>query len=240
MCIRDRHMTSWKEDKYVAMTPKNTDKKNQQIFDWDYFKTKKYVSGLNQQGYTIKLTYGASQDGDMLNTQNLIFFINYELKDKATNQIQKCHVVTANGGVEFPLFNNQSQIEELSNAKLFFAEVAGALSIQAKGGFFIMKIFNTQYEITRNILTLLAKYYKRVFIVKPFVSNPVSNERYVVCDDFIGIDQNVNEKLLGVLQEWMESENQFDYEASEMFFNKFLEFDINNNSKFIENLKKIQ
>ena len=80
--------------------------------------------------------------------------------------------MTANGGTEFSLFNNQSQLEELENAKLFFAEAITALSIQEKGGFFIMKIFNTQFEITRNILTLLAKYYKKVYLVKPFISHP--------------------------------------------------------------------
>ncbi len=50
-------------------------------------------------------------------------------------------------------------VQELCNAKLFFAEILYAFSIQKLGGTFIMKIYDLFDEISIALIRLLCIYY---------------------------------------------------------------------------------
>jgi cap1 methyltransferase len=61
------------------------------------------------------------------------------------------------------------------NAKLFFAEIVTALTIQDIGGVFILKIYDCTFEITKQMITLLSAFYKKVSIIKPATSRPANS-----------------------------------------------------------------
>lgn len=73
------------------------------------------------------------------------------------------------------------------NAKLFFGEILTAFHIQKEGGDFILKIYDCGFEVTRQLILLLALYYSTVKTVKPITSRPGNSERYLLCQGFKGI-----------------------------------------------------
>lgn len=89
---------------------------------------------MNKRGYKILLSYGTG-DGNMLDTKNLHYFAEKDLKN------QKCELVTGDGGIE--VSGDAYDLQELCNAKLFFSEIITALSINKKGGTFILKIYDS-------------------------------------------------------------------------------------------------
>lgn len=115
----------------------------------------------------------------MLNTDNLRYFIEKDLKN------QKCELVTGDGGIE--VSGEAYDLQELCNVKLFYSEILTAFSINTKGGTFILKIYDSFFELTLQLLELLCRFYKNVNLTKPLTSRPASSERYVVCEGFLGI-----------------------------------------------------
>lgn len=49
-------------------------------------------------------------------------------------------------------------------------------------------------------------HYKKVRITKPLLSRPASSERYLLCEDFLGIDEKKLEELYTILEEWVKTE----------------------------------
>lgn len=72
------------------------------------------------------------------------------------------------------------------NSKLFLGEIITALHIQAEGGKFILKIYDIGFEITRQLILLVAAHYEKVRIVKPITSRPGNSEKYLLCEGFRG------------------------------------------------------
>jgi 23S rRNA U2552 (ribose-2'-O)-methylase RlmE/FtsJ len=56
------------------------------------------------------------------------------------------------------------------------------------GGSFILKIYDCGFELTRQLILLLALYYS-VKIVKPVTSRPGNSEKYLLCEHFTGISE---------------------------------------------------
>jgi hypothetical protein len=78
-------------------------------------------------------------------------------------------------------FNNQ----EIHIAKLLFAQIAFALTMQKAGGAFILKIFDSFMEHTVDLLYLLSSFYDKVYIIKPNTSRYANSEKYVICKGFL-------------------------------------------------------
>ena len=72
---------------------------------------------------------------------------------------------------------------------------------------FIVKIFDIFDVITVKILYLLTTYYKDVYITKPLTSREGNSEKYIVCQDFIGINNEEISKLNNLIMLWNTTDN---------------------------------
>jgi hypothetical protein len=91
-------------------------------------------------------------------------------------------LITGDGGFDFSMdFNNQ----EIHIAKLLFGQIAYAVTMQKRGGSFILKIFDCFMQHTVDLLYILSSFYEKVYIIKPNTSRYANSERYIVCKDFI-------------------------------------------------------
>lgn len=74
--------------------------------------------------------------------------------------------------------------------KLFLGEIITALKVQQLGGKFILKVYDCCFSLTRQLMTLLATFYKKVRMIKPVTSRPGNSEKYMLCEDFIGLSND--------------------------------------------------
>jgi 23S rRNA U2552 (ribose-2'-O)-methylase RlmE/FtsJ len=143
------------------------------------------------QNDKVILTYGdkdKNHDGDLMNHEILEYFCNY-----VTEGGKKIDIVTADGGYSISV--EDENLKEQIHFPLFYNEAICALSIQKKGGCFILKIYDMFTLPTCQLFALLSIYYKEVFITKPLTSRPANSERYVVCLGFKGITKKELNKL---------------------------------------------
>lgn len=121
--------------------------------------------------------------GDLYDIRNIDNFVSKVGKNK-------CKLVTADGGFDFSIdFNNQ----EYSFLRLFLSEIYTAVSVQAVGGSFIIKIFDIFTYETNCLISILDELYGEIYIIKPFTSRPANSEKYLVCSKFKG---TLNQRLL--------------------------------------------
>jgi 23S rRNA U2552 (ribose-2'-O)-methylase RlmE/FtsJ len=156
-----------KKDRYIGMTL------HDEIHDSTIPGWKKAESFLKQNP-NVHIETGNDNTGNILSLSNLI-----GCKDSYGSSID---LITADGGFDFSTdFNNQ----ELSIAKLLFAQTCFALTMQKKGGTFILKIFDCFMQHTSDILCILTSFYNKVFITKPHTSRYANSEKYIICKDFL-------------------------------------------------------
>lgn len=74
---------------------------------------------------------------------------------------------------------------ETANAARSFGQVAYALSLQNRGGIFIMKLTDCFNMHTLDILYLLSSLYEKVHIMKPNATRCATSEKYAVCIGFV-------------------------------------------------------
>ena len=74
--------------------------------------------------------------------------------------------------------------------------------ILKKGGHFVLKIFDIFTHNTLNLIYFLSKFFKDVYIIKPFSSRPANSEKYIVSKEFLGIDETYMDSLLETLLDW--------------------------------------
>lgn len=221
----------WTNDNYYSITLRiKPGSQYNRALDWEHFKSKKYVKSLKSHKYKVQLSYGTG-DGDMLNTENLRYFVETDLKNS------KCELVTADGGIEL-CTDEEYEYQELYNVKLFYSEAITAMACQAIGGKFIMKIYDSFFDTTIDILTLLTLYYGRVRITKPLTSRPASSERYLVCENFKGVTKEKLHELFDLLDKWVQIEKDMDYLKNGRFVVKFLHFQENENAFFKKHLRE--
>jgi hypothetical protein len=93
---------------------------------------------------------------------------------------QKADFITADGGFNW----NNENIQEQEAFKLILAQVITALKIQAKGGNFICKLYESFANTTTKLICILASFYKHIYITKPLTSRASNSEKYIICMDF--------------------------------------------------------
>jgi len=156
-------------DKYVGMTiiDENNDPN---IPGWK--KTEQFL----RQNKNVFIETGADQTGNILSMDNYI-----HCRETYGSTMD---LITGDGGFDFSLdFNNQ----EINIAKLLFAQVLYALSMQKRGGCFILKLFDTFMQHSIDLLYILSSFYDKVYIVKPQSSRYANSEKYIVCKGFTSI-----------------------------------------------------
>jgi 23S rRNA U2552 (ribose-2'-O)-methylase RlmE/FtsJ len=106
-----------------------------------------------------------------------------EVRDRIVDACAGAAFVTADGAS-----NNEDcpQLTEARSAILFLQQVFTALRVQAKGGTFVVKVFGLSMRSTLEGIALLTGCYATVSLLKPRSSRAVNDERYIVCQDFLG------------------------------------------------------
>jgi hypothetical protein len=96
-------------------------------------------------------------------------------------------LITGDGGFDFSAdFNNQ----ETNITQLLFAQMCYALCLQKHNGSFVLKFFDCFMEHTVDILYILSAFYETVYITKPKTSRYANSEKYVVCKNFLLLDDS--------------------------------------------------
>ena len=157
------------EDTYYGMTLTSCDpsvpgwKKNPEL--------EKYLN--------VFLEKGIDGTGNLFNINNL-----YYCREKYGN---KMDLITADGGFDYSVDFNQ---QESLSIRLIISQIAFAISMQKKGGVFILKIFDIFTQATLDILYLLSSFYDNVDMIKPYTSRSANSEKYVICRGFRQVDIN--------------------------------------------------
>ena len=131
-----------------------------------------------------------------LNTNGDLTQVN-TIKYLKENVRQKAYLITADGGFEWKNENYQEQ----EAYTLILGEIISAVSLQAKGGSFVLKVFETFTHITIKLITLLTSFYEEVYVYKPFFSRATNSEKYIICKNF---KDNDNMKHIALLEETLQ------------------------------------
>jgi len=113
-------------------------------------------------------------------TGDILKLVNYKYcKDRFLNSMD---IITADGGIDVSTdFNKQEKLV----SKLIIAEIIYAVTMQKKGGHFILKIFDIFSKLTVDALYLLSCLYSEVYVTKPHTSRLANSEKYIVCRNFL-------------------------------------------------------
>ena len=133
------------------------------------FSLKSGISWFPEISRNFRSFYGVDGDGDLYSAANRKSLVE-EISDHC------CPLVLADGG-----FEEISDLQELVLSPLIFSEFITAISLLAEHGNFLCKIFDCFSELTRSIIFLLTRIFRRVLVVKPASSRVVNSERYLLC-----------------------------------------------------------
>ncbi len=114
------------------------------------------------------------------------------------NVKKKADLITADGGFEWKNENYQEQ----EAYALILGEIIAAINIQAKGGSFVLKVFETFTFNTIKLIYILASFYEECYIYKPFFSRATNSEKYIICK---GFKDNASEKQMKILEETLKN-----------------------------------
>ena len=138
----------------------------------------------------IHLEKGIDEKGDLFNEENF--------KHCCQKYRRKFEIITGDGGIDFS--NNYNE-QEKTATRLIITQIFYALSLQKKGGSFILKMFDIFNKASIDCLYILTLFYKKVFIVKPYTSRYANSEKYIVCMDFTdNITQSIKYKFWSTLK----------------------------------------
>lgn len=99
------------------------------------------------------------------------------------------HLAMADGG--YDPTNPRNQESEMSS--LIMIEIYVALKSLMPLGSFILKIFDSVRQITADLIFILCNVFEEVSIFKPISSRPGNAERYVICKNFTGYNDQTRE-----------------------------------------------
>jgi 23S rRNA U2552 (ribose-2'-O)-methylase RlmE/FtsJ len=154
-------------DQYIGMTILD-DKNDPNIPAW------KKTDNFLRQNKNVVIETGADKTGNILSLENFHY-----CKEKYGSSMD---IITADGGFDFSLdFNRQ----EINIARLLFAQISFALTMQKREGTFILKIFDSFMQHSVDLLYILCSFYDKVYMIKPQTSRYANSEKYVVCKGFL-------------------------------------------------------
>ncbi|ARF09636.1 FtsJ-like methyltransferase [Indivirus ILV1] len=168
-----------KNDKYYAVTLHNENvKKHVPKLEENfvkYYEKEKPVRFVMHKTYSKAQSGGAADkdNGDLTDIKTRILF-GGNFKDK------KADLVTADGGFDWGYEN----IQEQEALKLILSQIVMAIEIQAKGGNFVCKFYESFTTTTAKMINMLKNFYKDVYLVKPLMSRASNSEKYAVCMNF--------------------------------------------------------
>jgi cap1 methyltransferase len=182
------------QDEYIGMTLLSD---NNAVPGW------RKSQAFLERHVSVKIERGEDGTGDIMSYQNVLGCAN---KYGASMDF-----VTADGGFDFSHdFNHQ----ETQMSSLMLCQVVMATAVQAKGGTFVLKMFDITSKISVQIMYWLSVMYDRVSVIKPYTSRYANSERYIVCQGFRATDGR---------KEW-----------TVLFMNEFEKFQTHNTLEFIQ------
>lgn len=196
-------------DKYVGMTILD-EKNDPNIPAWK--KTEHFL----RQNKNVIIETAADKTGNILSLDNFKY-----CKEKYASSMD---LVTADGGFDFSLdFNNQ----EINITQLLFGQVIYALTMQKKGGVFILKIFDAFMQHSIDLLYILSSFYEKVYIIKPQTSRYANSEKYVVCKGFLFNSCEIFFPFLyRAFEKMLSSSSRIQNNIPELFIHRFLNIPI--------------
>ncbi len=191
--FREKYFEPSKDTVYgLTINTNNTININKEMVDNINKRYDNMISVLKTNGTkaSSKTTKTLSTNGDLTKVET-IEYIRENIKKKAD-------LVTADGGFEWKNENYQEQ----EAYQLILGEIIGAINIQAKGGSFVLKIFETFTHNTIKLIYLLSSFYEECYLYKPFFSRNTNSEKYIICKGFKydEIEQSKMKKLLDCLK----------------------------------------
>ena len=179
----------------------------------------------------VTIVTGEDGTGNLLHKNNYIYCVN-----KFRHSM---HIITGDGGID--VSNDFNKQEELVS-KLIVSQIIYAITMQKKGGHFILKIFDIFSKLTIDILYILTRMYSEVYITKPFTSRLANSEKYIVCNNFLlDIDES-NLFITRFIDEFEKLTHTdiivslLDFEHDYYFLNKIEEINIIMGQKQLENI----
>lgn len=175
-----------RNDRYIGMTL--IDASDDGVPGWR--KSRDFLAA--QPAGRVSLEFGADGTGNILIADNL----RHCVRKYGSGSMD---LVTADGGFDFSEdFNHQ----EKNMIPLIFAETCFALSLQRRGGTFILKAFDCFLHGTLDVVFLLTAFYEKIVVVKPHTSRYANSERYLVCTGFLGASAEDIERIDRVFSEF--------------------------------------
>jgi 23S rRNA U2552 (ribose-2'-O)-methylase RlmE/FtsJ/DNA-directed RNA polymerase subunit E'/Rpb7 len=154
----------------------------------DYFGEIQFTSAQQDNFISINLVDKSFGDLLQLNTHD---YINNMYKKRGT----KADLITADGAFGFNEGDEEYNNQEIRHYPLFIGEIIGALSNQAVGGHFVLKMFDILSDVSIKLLFILNNCYEIVKIFKPDTSRSANSEKYIICMNFIQVE-NLEEIIL--------------------------------------------
>ena len=171
------------------------------------------------------------------NTGNLYSVENY--KECANEFKNSLDLITADGGFDFSIdFTTQETIA----TRLIFTEIIYAITMQKKGGVFILKMFDIFNKATLDLIFLLSVLYENANVCKPNTSRTANSEKYIVCQNFLPETSDIYiNKFIKSLEYLNNNENKIitsilDTDISYRFKNVIEELNITLAHKQIDNI----
>lgn len=180
---------NWYANSMNPYNPKNISKYGKNIFKDDYGFISKYPN---------RWIYGHDDTGDITNSKNIKWyskFLNEQYNDKSLGKLK---LITGDAGLvsDVPLYINQ---------KIDLAQCIMVLACCNIGTNCIIKHFipyiasvpesDEASGLYFNIIYLYYSFFRKVKLIKPNTSNPLSGEFYVIGYNFKGINEDILDKL---------------------------------------------
>ena len=210
----------WKANSLNPANKEVTEKYGTALFRDDYGLIKK-----NKENWI----WGKDTTGDITRSHNVKWYRNYLSKWLGNDRLD---VITGDGGLEI-----ENQMVELQ--KLDYGQFLLAAATNTIGGACVIKTFTpflgSKPETINasgffvGLTYLYSLLYRNVYLVKPYTSRPSSGEYYVVGKGFVGLSDDILDKLLKILD---------NFEINQTFFNKehIPKAFIKQTAKFIEQM----
>jgi 23S rRNA U2552 (ribose-2'-O)-methylase RlmE/FtsJ len=160
---------------------------------------------------TIHTTYSEKEaknhmgkdNGDITQVKTISLF-----KKDIEKSGELADLVTADGGFDWEDENFQEQ----EGYQLILGEIVAALRVQAKGGSFVLKIFETFTMPTIKMIYLLSSFYEETYLYKPFFSRSSNSEKYIVLKGFKYEGSNKTlDKMIQSLENVLEGMNSMKF-----------------------------
>lgn len=141
----------------------------------DDFQTRCIAPSAN---FHFTAIYGPAGTGDICDEATQNEFI--ERVMRATDG-EGVSFVLADGGFDV---RGQENAQELLSRQLYLCQTLVALSVLARDGRLVLKLFDVFTKFSVGLLYVLHKCFAKICILKPYTSRPANSERYVVCTGF--------------------------------------------------------